>query len=49
VTLIAIQAGAGHTCALTSGGTVYCWGDDYYGQLGRGVFGFSTVPVAIQP
>jgi len=47
LTFTAIQAGSEHTCALTSAGTVYCWGDDYYGQLGHGVFGFSTVPVAV--
>lgn len=32
----AIAAGANHTCARLMDGTVWCWGNDEYGQLGDG-------------
>lgn len=34
--VVSITAGAGHSCALLGDGTVECWGDNLYGQLGVG-------------
>lgn len=34
--VVAIAAGTNDACALSQAGTVQCWGDDYYGQLGDG-------------
>jgi alpha-tubulin suppressor-like RCC1 family protein len=33
-----LALGFDHTCALTTDGNVYCWGENFFGQLGRGTF-----------
>jgi alpha-tubulin suppressor-like RCC1 family protein len=53
----ALAAGQLHTCALLQGGTVECWGDNEFGELGNGTttgpstcvsgYGCATTPVAV--
>jgi alpha-tubulin suppressor-like RCC1 family protein len=33
---VQVAASGAHTCAVTADAAVHCWGDDGYGQLGRG-------------
>jgi len=46
-TATAISAGSQHTCALLTGGTVRCWGDNYHGDLGDGTTAERLSPVAV--
>jgi len=39
----AVGAGESHSCALSVGGAIYCWGDNTYGQLGLGATSDSKV------
>lgn len=43
----AVATGAAHTCAITAGGNVKCWGSAYFGQLGDGHAGTQRTPVAV--
>lgn len=45
---VAIDCGQDHNCVRTTGGTVRCWGGNYYGQLGDGNLGLdSHLPVTV--
>lgn len=39
VTFTKIATGAAFACGLTTGGTVFCWGDNSYGEIGIGTTG----------
>src|SRR5262249_37609380 len=42
-----VAAGAGHTCALTLNGDVYCWGSNAHGKLGDNSTTNRSVPVLV--
>ena len=42
-----ISAGGSHTCAITTGGRAYCWGENANGQLGTGNTSGANVPVRV--
>lgn len=46
-TVISIEAGGEHTCALLIGGQVYCWGRNDYGQVGIGTAINQTTPAPV--
>jgi Regulator of chromosome condensation (RCC1) repeat/Bacterial Ig-like domain (group 2) len=46
-TATAIATGYVHSCALLAGGSVQCWGNNTYGQLGNGTSAISTTPQSV--
>lgn len=48
VKIVSITSGESHSCVLSDAGKIYCWGDNYYGQLGDGTTNDSSVPIAVK-
>ncbi|MEO0494646.1 MAG: hypothetical protein AAF081_14645 [Actinomycetota bacterium] len=46
---ISIAANRNHTCAIVTGGDVYCWGLNGFGQLGQGNKSTVTDPAGLDP
>ena len=45
--MISVAAGGYHTCALASGGSLWCWGSNEYGQLGTSNAASAESPEAV--
>jgi alpha-tubulin suppressor-like RCC1 family protein len=45
--VVSLALGNEHSCALSSAGTVQCWGSGFLGQLGHGVFTNTANPVLV--
>jgi alpha-tubulin suppressor-like RCC1 family protein len=45
--VMAITSDGGHTCVVTTGGAVKCWGNNKYGQLGDGSAEIRKTPVDV--
>ncbi len=43
-----LVVGDEHACALTPDGAAWCWGDNFFGQLGDGTFVDRFTPVPVQ-
>ena len=50
LTFAQVSAGSFQTCGKTSASVAYCWGSNFYGELGDGTGGIpdkSSTPVAV--
>ena len=47
LTWATVSAGTYHTCGITTGGAAYCWGQNFFAELGTGDSTGSITPVAV--
>jgi len=45
---VQVSPGPGHTCGVTTTDQLYCWGYNYFGQLGDGTTSNRLTPVRVQ-
>jgi alpha-tubulin suppressor-like RCC1 family protein len=46
LTFTTLAVGGAHVCGITPSGAVYCWGNNFEGELGDGTTSDRSVPVA---
>lgn len=47
LTFLVIDSGNSHTCGLSSNGITYCWGQNYFSELGYYDYPDSNIPVEV--
>ena len=45
--IISLDTGSSHTCMVSDQGTVYCWGDNFFGELGQNQQTISKSPTPL--
>ncbi len=45
--IVSLAAGGSHTCAENHDGSVWCWGDNSFGQFGDGTHASTALPVRV--
>jgi alpha-tubulin suppressor-like RCC1 family protein len=44
IDFVQLSGGVRHTCGVARDGAAHCWGTDWWGQVGRGVWDMAAVP-----